>query len=173
LLGVILDQALGGGRLFTVVNGSDTGAGSRSLDVYWHWFEYLLSPWFAPVFLAVAGYALWLTPGLLLFSAPALALTLLRTDREPEFMLAFTPFLVLAIAVAIQRGRFGRAFWARLWTHRGFRRTVRGAGLALVALNFVWGALYVKAKSKNPGIALPEVSWPAFLESKDVAQKHR
>lgn len=127
--------------------------GNDSLVVYWHWFEYLFSPWLAPLFILGAFYALWVTPSLLLFCAPYIAGHLWTPHREPRFMLPLTPFLVLAIAVAIQRGKFGQAAWQRLRESRAAWGTVRALIALHIALNFVWYPLYAWAQlSSGQGV---------------------
>jgi hypothetical protein len=98
LLAVLADQVLKHSGPFP----DPEGFAVRSADL-----GFLFSPWIACPFLAVAAYALCTTPSILLFTAPAITFCLARADRDPSFALPLLPWLLLAIATAASRGRFG------------------------------------------------------------------
>jgi hypothetical protein len=115
--------------------------GDDSLVVYWHWFEYLFTPWLAPLFLAASAAALCLRLELLAFCLPYLAGHLISPHREPRFMLPLTPFFCLAIAEAWSSPR---AAGVTAWLSRS--RAVRALAWAHVALALAWFPLYAWAQ---------------------------
>ena len=105
--------------------------GNDSLLVYYRWFEFMLTPWLAPVFLLLAVYSLIHQRTIALFILPYVIGHLWTPHREPRFMIPLVPFLFLAISQTLQDPKFGvRRVWNNKW--------VRGAAYAHLLLNFVW-----------------------------------
>jgi hypothetical protein len=124
--------------------------GSDSLWVYWRFFEYLLSPWVALVFVPVSLYSLVFAPDLLLFCLPYWIGHVWTPHREPRFMLPVFPILIAAIAIAIARGKL------RLPSRmpKPAVRALTVLVIAQIALNFVWYPLHAWAELKSNQAAL-------------------
>jgi len=123
--------------------------GNDSLAVYYRWFEFVFTPWLAPVFLGIAFFSLTKRRDLLLFLLPYLAGHLWTPHREPRFMLPVTPFLALAIAEAIASGAFDG-----IRTRFGIRVWARPLITAHIALNFVWLPMHLWAQTQSAQAAL-------------------
>ncbi len=123
--------------------------GNDSLWVYWRWFEFLLTPWLAPLFIALAAYALFRSPFLAAFCIPYLLAHFWTPHREPRFMLPLTPILFLVIAEAHARGQL--RFLSNSWRHAS--RPVRGALVTMLMLhlgiNFAWFPMNAWAQWKS------------------------
>ncbi len=123
--------------------------GDDSLVVYWRWFEFLFTPWGAPIFVGLGLFALVRVPELLLFCAPYILGHLWTPHREPRFLLPLTPILCLAIAEAYGLGKFDPIRRAYLKVPR----FVVPLGMSLAALhftlNFAWYPLNAWAQLKS------------------------
>ncbi|MGK5088353.1 hypothetical protein WDW86_12405, partial [Bdellovibrionota bacterium FG-2] len=109
--------------------------GNDSLAVYWHWFEFLFTPWLAPFLVPLFAFALLRNPALLLFSAPYIVGHVWTPHREPRFLIPLTPFLVLAAFLAFAQLKY--QIPARV------KSGLKGLVWIHIVLNFIWLPLYL------------------------------
>ena len=116
----------------------ETMFGHDSLSVYWRWFEFLFTPWLAPLVILGGIYSLFFCPELLLFSLPYILGHLWTPHREPRFMLPLTPVLCVAIALAWGKGKFRVLNLELALVRPQVKSVVRILVTLHIALNFVW-----------------------------------
>ncbi len=123
--------------------------GSDGLDVYLKWFEFLFTPWMAPLVIAVGAIGLLLDTELLAFCLPYIAGHLWTPHREPRFLLPLMPFLALAVARSAEAGRWKPFVTAWKRVPQGLRKAVVGVLLLHGLLQFAWYPLGIWAQLES------------------------